>query len=74
MKTSSWDCSGPAITDAVDGRVHSYLTRRLGHIICRYGLEEGRGHAHGVAVCGILSDGFDELVELRRMDDRVRYR
>ena len=60
--------------DAVGWRTHRDLTRGLRDIIRRYGLEENRCHANGVAVSGVLDDVLDELEELRRMDERVRNR
>ena len=56
---------------AIDWRAHRDPADCLGDVVSRHGLNEDRGQPNCRAVSGFIGDPFDELEELRRVDDRV---
>jgi hypothetical protein len=59
---------------AIEWRAHGDPADRLGYVISCHRLNEYRWQPNRRSVSGIVGDAFDELEELRRVNDRVTLR
>ena len=60
------------LDDAVHGRADGDPDHCGGHVVGSHRLEEDGWHSDNPVVRGTVGDALDELVELRRMNNRVR--